>query len=152
MFNLNKVILIGNLGADPEIKHFEGDKMLANVRIATTESYRDKNNIKHEVTEWHDVELWDNLAKVVAQYVRKGDTIYIEGKIKSDTWTDEQGNNRKKVKIRATQMNLVRTAGSSGNTTTSSTTSPSAKGAKSSQNPSLPPIEEISQQDDDLPF
>ncbi|MDW8288330.1 MAG: single-stranded DNA-binding protein, partial [Flammeovirgaceae bacterium] len=103
MFNLNKVILIGNLGADPEIKHFEGDKMLANVRIATTESYRDKNNIKHEVTEWHDVELWDNLAKVVAQYVRKGDTIYIEGKIKSDTWTDEQGNNRKKIKIRATQ-------------------------------------------------
>lgn len=149
MFNLNKVILIGNLGADPEIKHFEGDKMVANIRLATTESYKDKNNIKHEVTEWHDIELWDNLAKIVSQYVRKGDTIYVEGKIKSDTWTDDQGNNRKKVKIRATQMSLVRTAGNTATGGTSPTST--ASSAKSLQNPSSPPIEEISQQDD-LPF
>ncbi|GAB4344030.1 MAG: single-stranded DNA-binding protein [Flammeovirgaceae bacterium] len=141
MAGVNKVILLGNLGADPEVKHFEGDKMVANLRLATTESYRDKNNQKVEVTEWHDVELWDGLAKIASQYLKKGDTIYIEGKIKTDTWVDDQGNNRKKIKVRGTQMTMIKTGTSSG-----------SGGNTNAPKSSSTPVVEDMPQSDDLPF
>jgi single-strand DNA-binding protein len=142
MAGVNKVILLGNLGADPEVKHFEGDKMVANIRLATTESYRDKNNQKVEVTEWHDVELWDGLAKIASQYLKKGDTIYLEGKIKSDSWQDEQGNNRKRIKIRGIQMTMIKTNPTNNN----------SGGNMSNPKSSSTPMVEDSPQSDDLPF
>jgi single-strand DNA-binding protein len=146
MAGVNKVILLGNLGADPEVKHFEGDKMVANIRLATSESYRDKNNQKVEVTEWHEVEFWDGLAKIASQYLKKGDTIYLEGKIKSDSWQDEQGNNRKRIKIKGVQMTMVKT--NSTNTASSS----SSNGNMGTSKPSSTPMVEDSPQSDDLPF
>lgn len=107
MAGVNKVILVGNLGADPEVKHLEGDKVVANLRLATTEAYKDKMGNRVENTEWHDLELWDGQAKIAEQYLKKGSQLFVEGKIKSDTWQDEQGNNRKRMKIRVLSFTML---------------------------------------------
>lgn len=108
MAGVNKVILLGNLGLDPEIRHLESGSTVARVRLATSESYKDKEGNRIENTEWHDLEAWDGLARVIEQYLRQGDTIYVEGKIKSNTWQDDQGNNRKNIRIRILNMNIVK--------------------------------------------
>ncbi|MBS9523334.1 single-stranded DNA-binding protein [Litoribacter ruber] len=113
MAGVNKVILVGNLGADPEVKHLEGDKVVANLRLATTESYKDKMGNRVENTEWHDLELWDGQAKIAEQYLRKGSQIFVEGKIKSDTWQDDQGQNRKRTKIRVLSFTMLGSRGDS---------------------------------------
>jgi single-strand DNA-binding protein len=111
MAGVNKVILVGNLGKDPEVRYLENGSVVANVTIATSESYKDKSGNKIENTEWHDLEMWDGLAKIAEQYLTKGKTIYAEGRIKSDTWQDDQGNNRKKVRIRVQNMTMLGSAG-----------------------------------------
>ncbi len=108
MAGVNKVILLGNLGIDPEVRHLESGSTVANLRIATSEAYKDKEGNRIETTEWHNLEMWDGLARVAEQYLRQGDTIYVEGKIKSRTWQDEQGNNRKDFRIRVLNMNIVK--------------------------------------------
>jgi len=100
MAGVNKVILVGNLGADPEVKYLEGDNVVANISLATTEAYKDRSGNRVEQTEWHDFGTLGQQAKIAEQYLKKGSQIYVEGKIKSDKWTDEQGQNRKKVRIR----------------------------------------------------
>ncbi len=107
MAGVNKVILIGNLGKDPEVRYLESGSVVTNVTLATTESYKDKNGNRVDNTEWHDLEMWDGLAKIAEQYLKKGSSIYVEGKIKSDTWQDEQGNNRKRMKIRVLNMTML---------------------------------------------
>ena len=107
MAGVNKVILVGNLGADPEVKHLEGDKVVANLRLATTEAYKDKSGNRVETTEWHDLELWDGQAKIAEQYLKKGMQLFVEGKIKSDTWQDDQGQNRKRTKIRVLSFTML---------------------------------------------
>jgi single-strand DNA-binding protein len=108
MASVNKVILIGNLGSDPDVRHFDSGSVVANITLATTESYKDKQGNRKDITEWHDIELWEGLAKISEQYLKKGDQIYIEGKIKTDTWQDENGQNRKKVKIRGVNMTMLK--------------------------------------------
>lgn len=105
--SVNKVILIGNLGADPEVKDLEGGKKVANFNIATTERYTDRNGEKQEQTEWHRLELWDGLAGLAQQYLKKGDKVYIEGKLKTDSWQDADGNNRYTTKIRVLSMQFL---------------------------------------------
>lgn len=107
MAGVNKVILLGNLGADPEVKHLEGDKVVANISLATTESYKDRSGNRVDNTEWHDLELWDGQARVAEQYLKKGNQIYVEGKIKTDTWQDDQGNNRRKTRIRVQSFTML---------------------------------------------
>lgn len=107
MAGVNKVILVGNLGADPEVKYLEGDNVVANIRLATTEAYKDRNGNRVEQTEWHDLELWGGQAKIAEQYLKKGMQIYVEGKIKSDTWQDQEGNNRKRTKIRVLSFTML---------------------------------------------
>ncbi len=113
MAGVNKVILVGNLGKDPEVRHLESGSVVANLTLATTEAYKDKNGQRVENTEWHDLELWDGQAKIAEQYLKKGSQIYVEGKIKTDTWQDEQGNNRKKVRIRVLSFTMLGSRGSS---------------------------------------
>ncbi|MCC5921418.1 MAG: single-stranded DNA-binding protein [Cyclobacteriaceae bacterium] len=107
MSGVNKVILVGNLGADPEVKYFDQDNAVARVNLATTERYKDKNGQRQEQTEWHNVELWGGLAKIAETYLKKGMTIYVEGKIKTDQWTDNNGNQRYTTKIRALNMTML---------------------------------------------
>ncbi|MGF7157906.1 single-stranded DNA-binding protein [Bartonella heixiaziensis] len=94
--SLNKVILIGNLGADPEIRRLNSGDQVANLRIATSESWRDRNtNERKERTEWHSIVIFnENLIKVVEQYLKKGSKIYIEGQLQTRKWQDQNGNDR----------------------------------------------------------
>lgn len=94
--SLNKVILIGNLGADPEIRRLNSGDQVANLRIATSESWRDRNtNERKERTEWHSIVIFnENLIKIVEQYVKKGSKIYIEGQLQTRKWHDQNGNDR----------------------------------------------------------
>ena len=107
MAGVNKVILLGRVGQQPEIKYLESGSVVANLSLATSESYKSKDGQKVDSTEWHDLEIWEGLAKVVEQYVNQGDLIYVEGKIKSNVWQDKDGNNRKKQNIRVTTMTMM---------------------------------------------
>ncbi|GHV00150.1 hypothetical protein FACS1894159_05370 [Bacteroidia bacterium] len=105
---LNKVILIGNVGADPEVRSLEGGVKVARIRLATTErSYNRETKEAKEFTEWHNVTLWRNLADVADRFVRKGSQIYIEGGIRSREWTDDAGNKRYGIEIVANEMKLL---------------------------------------------
>ena len=84
MNGVNKVILIGNLGSDPEVRHLSNGSVVANFNIATSESYTNKNGERVTQTEWHRIEIWEGLAKVAEQYLKKGQSVYIEGKIKTE--------------------------------------------------------------------
>jgi len=128
MSGVNKVILLGNLGKDPEIRRLESGSTVANFSIATTETYKDREGQRKDVTEWHDIELWEGLAKIAEQYLKKGDQIYLEGKMKSDTWKDESGNNRKKIKIRGLSMTMLRKGGDTSNETQNNAPSKPSKG------------------------
>ncbi|WP_375584767.1 single-stranded DNA-binding protein [Cyclobacterium xiamenense] len=154
MAGVNKVILVGNLGADPEVKHLEGDKVVANLRLATTEAYKDRNGNRVENTEWHDLELWDGQAKVAEQYLRKGSQIYVEGKIKSDTWQDEQGNNRKKTRIRVLSFTMLgsRNMGQDTASTGSGQATGTSEGMRGNQMAQQPSFENEEDGSDDLPF
>jgi single-strand DNA-binding protein len=107
MAGVNKVILIGNLGSDPEVRHLSTGSVVANFNIATSESYTNKSGEKVTQTEWHRIELWDGLAKVAEQYLKKGNTVYVEGKLRTENWQDNDGNSRTTIRIRATNMNLL---------------------------------------------
>lgn len=107
MAGVNKVILIGNLGSDPEVRHLSSGSVVANFNIATSESYTNKNGEKVTQTEWHRIELWDGLAKVSEQYLKKGQSVYIEGKLKTENWQDNDGNNRTTTRIRGLNMTML---------------------------------------------
>ena len=156
MAGVNKVILLGNLGADPEVKYLEGDNVVANLRLATTESYKDKNGNRIDQTEWHDLELWGPQAKIAEQYLKKGSQIFVEGKIKSDTWQDDQGQNRKRIKVRVINFTMVGGRSESMNANPGATQAPSS--AQPTQRPSVAlsgsgsPDISIDSAEDDLPF
>jgi len=107
MAGVNKVILVGNLGQDPEVRFLSSGSKVANISIATTESYTNKEGQRVDQTEWHRVELWDGLAGIAEQYLKKGNPVYIEGKIRSEEYQDKNGNTARSFKIRATAINLI---------------------------------------------
>ena len=99
MAGVNKVILVGNLGKDPEVRHLEGGTAVANFSLATSETYKDKSGQRIEQTEWHNIVVWRGLADIAEKYLKKGMTIYIEGKLRSRTWDDKEGNKRYTTEI-----------------------------------------------------
>lgn len=105
---VNKVILVGNVGMDPEVRTLEGGAKVARIRLATTERLFDRqSNSSKEHTEWHTVTLWRGLADVVDRFVRKGSQIYIEGRLRTREWTDKDGNKRYTTEVLADSMNLL---------------------------------------------
>ena len=105
---INKVILVGNVGSDPEVRTTESGVKVANLRLATTERIFDRqNNTAKEHTEWHTIVLWRGLADVVDRFVRKGSQIYIEGSLRSREWTDRENNKRSSVEIVASDLKLL---------------------------------------------
>ncbi len=112
---LNKVMLIGNLGADPEIRYTAGGAAVANARLATTDSWRDKDSGEtQERTEWHRVVFFGRLAEVVEQYVKKGSQIYIEGRLQTRKWQDKDGNDKFNTEIVASEMQMLGGRGAGG--------------------------------------
>lgn len=145
--SVNKVILIGNLGKDPEVRHLENGSSVANFSIATSESYTDKNTGERKViTDWHNIVVWRGLAKVVEQYLKKGMKVYIEGKLKTRTWQDEQGNNRYSTEVIADNMTMLTSKLESQNQSNSNY--PPSK----ETNPVTPVKEIKAEPEDDLPF
>ena len=108
MASINKVILVGNLGADPEMRTMPNGDAVANIRLATTESWKDKaTGEKKELTEWHRVIFYRKLAEVVGQYLKKGAAIYIEGRIRTRKWQDKEGQERYTTEIEASEMQML---------------------------------------------
>jgi len=105
MASVNRVVLIGNLGKDPEIRYTQAGEPIANFSLATNESWTDKSGQKQERTEWHRVEVFGKPAQVVRDYLTKGRQVYIEGSIRYDEWTDKDGNKRNTTKIRVSGPN-----------------------------------------------
>ena len=108
MSGVNKVILLGNLGKDPEVRHLENGTAVANFSLATSESYKDRNSgEKKTITEWHNVVAWRGLAEVAEKYLNKGDQVYIEGKIRTRQWDDKDGNKRYTTEIVTDNMTML---------------------------------------------
>jgi len=107
MASVNKVILVGHLGRDPEVRYTEDDKTIANVSIATSETWKDKSGEKQEKTEWHRVAFFGKLADVVGQYLVKGSQVYVEGRLQTRKWQDKDGQDRYTTEIVADRMQML---------------------------------------------
>lgn len=108
MASVNKVILVGNLGADPETRYMPNGDAVCNIRLATTESWKDKQSgEKKELTEWHRVVFYRKLAEIAGQYLKKGSQVYLEGRIRTRKWTDKEGQERYTTEIEANEMQML---------------------------------------------
>ena len=105
--SVKKVLLIGNVGRDPEVRHLDKGVTVANFPLATSESYTSKNGEKVTTTEWHNIVVWRGLADVVNKYVKKGDRLYLEGKIRTRSWVDKEGNKRYTTEIFVDNMEML---------------------------------------------
>lgn len=107
MASINKAIIIGNLGNDPEVRYSSGGDAIANMNIATTYSWKDKNGDKQEKTEWHRVVMFGKLAEICGEYLKKGSQVYIEGKLQTRKWTDKSDIERYTTEIVADRMQML---------------------------------------------
>lgn len=150
--SINKVILIGNLGKDPEVRKLENGATLARFSVATSESYVDKTTGEKRVnTEWHNITVWRGLAEVAEKYLKKGHKVYIEGKLKTRNWQDETGNTRYATDIIADNMTMLTSKAEA-----ESMPSSGGGNAYPTQQPTTPnqPLADnmMSEDTDDLPF
>jgi len=157
---LNKVQLIGNAGNDPDVKTFQNGGKVANFRIATSETYKDKAGVKQEKTEWHSVACFDKVADIVEKYLRKGNQLYLEGKIQTRQWEDKDKVKRYTTEIVAQTIRLLGgkknndgTSETSAEATSASATQSSKKATPASAKAtvSTPPLD-VPEDDSDLPF
>ena len=146
MPSVNKVILMGNLGRDPEVRFMPNGDAVCNFSIATTDSWKDKAGERQEKTEWHNIVAWRGLAEIAEKYLKKGAKVYIEGKLKTRTWQDKEGNNRYSTEVITDNLTML------GSTAESMGSSNLVKPVENESKPS--PEKEFSSPDenDDLPF
>ena len=150
MASVNKVILVGNLGRDPEMRTFPSGDQVANVTIATTDKWRDKNTGENkEATEWHRVSFHGRLAEIVGQYLRKGSQVYVEGSLRTRKWTDQSGQERYATEIRADSMQML---GGRGDGEGSQRPAPRAAPAPRPAPPPTAAGSGFEDMDDDIPF
>ncbi|HNQ11678.1 MAG TPA: single-stranded DNA-binding protein [Bacteroidia bacterium] len=107
MSGINKVILIGNLGKDPEVKYVDGNIPVAKFPLATSETYKNRDGQKVDNTEWHNIVLWRGLAEVAEKYLKKGMLVFIEGKIKTRSWEDKDGNKKYMTEINGENLTIL---------------------------------------------
>ena len=147
MPSVNRVILIGNLGRDPEIRYTQGGEPIANFSLATSERWTGKDGQKQERTDWHRVEVFGKQAQVVRDYLSKGRSVYVEGQIRYEGWTDKDGNKRTGTRIRVNQFNgrivLLGGRGEGGG---------GPRGGGQEPDEGGPPAEDFKVSDDDVPF
>jgi single-strand DNA-binding protein len=150
---VNKVILIGNLGQDPEVKYMPNGGAVTNVTVATSESWKDKNTGEQkENTEWHRVVFFRRLAEIAGEYLKKGSKVYIEGRLQTRKWQDQQGNDRYTTEIIANDMQMLDSRGGGGGGGFNQSSGQSS-GQSSSQQPAAAPAGGgFDDFDDDIPF
>jgi single-strand DNA-binding protein len=141
--SLNKVLLIGNLGSDPEVRYTAGGQAVANFTMATNESWKDKAGEKQERVEWHRITVWGKLAELCGEYLNKGRKAYVEGRLQTREWKDKEGNDRQTTEVVA--ENVIFLGGAEGGS------KGKGKGKKVEEAPGLP-IAPPSAADDDIPF
>ncbi len=142
--SVNKVILVGNVGKDPEARQLNSGSWVVNFPLATSEYYRDRDGNRQEITEWHNVEVWDNLAETVRKYVKKGSMLYVEGRIRTNKWEDkETGQPRSNKQIRANVVTFLNSVGQGDNSGSGASNTPAENGSGNETNAS---------DADDLPF
>lgn len=145
MAGVNKVILVGNLGKDPEVRHLDNGRAVANFSIATSETYKNKQGERVTNTEWHNIVLWSPLAEIAEKYLKKGNQVYIEGKLTTRSWDDQEGNKRYTTEVVGREMTLL---GSKAENQGGDSSMGSNSGAKATS-----PVSSIPEDDtDDLPF
>ena len=140
MRGVNKVILVGNLGRDPEVRYIKDGTAVANLRLATSETWNDQNGQKQERTEWHRIVAWGKLAEIAKEYMSKGRQIYVEGKLQTRSWDDRDGNKRYTTEVKADQMIMLGTRGDS------------AVGRDTPTPPPEPAAAPFEAKEDDVPF
>lgn len=148
--SVNKVILIGNLGKDPEVRRLENGAVVANFSIATSETYVDRTTgERKDNTDWHNVVVWRGLAEVVEKYVKKGTKVYVEGKLKTRSWTDQQGATRYTTEVVADELTILTPRGEQGQSMNSAPT----QAPYPTNEPQAPsPMNLEMDPNDDLPF
>jgi single-strand DNA-binding protein len=155
MAGVNKAILVGNLGRDPELRYTQNGQAVVNFTLATSENWTDKSGEKVERTEWHRVVVWGKTGEMCAQYLSKGRTVYVEGRIQTREWEDKDGNKRYTTEINAQTVNFIGPRGSSGDAGPSGGTGGGTGGGRqggseaSSSGPANDPGPPV---DDDIPF
>lgn len=151
---INKVILIGNLGNDPDVRYTSGGSPVANISLATSETWRDKETgDQQERTEWHRIVFFGRLAEIVDEYLRKGSKVYVEGRLQTRKWQDKDGNDRYTTEIIANEMQMLDSKGSSGDFTR--TPEPGEGARAQTPRPAAPgnnPGDSSEFVDDDIPF
>ena len=154
--SVNKVILVGNLGQNPETRYTQAGGAVVNMRIATTERFTDKSGQKQERTEWHRVEVFGKTAQVVRDYCSKGKQVYLEGSIRYDEWTDKDGNKRNTTKIRVSGPNsrlvLLGSRGEGGGPGGGGPGGGGGGRGAAEKEPGAPPADDFQASDDDVPF
>ena len=146
---INRVILIGNLGQDPETRSLPSGKPVTNLRIATSESWKDKQTgEQREQTEWHTVVMFDRLAEIAAQYLRKGSSVYIEGRLRTRKWQDKEGRDRYTTEIQANEMQML---GGRGEAAGPNSIEETRRSPTSSTGPKVTTHDSFSEEDD-IPF
>ncbi len=149
MGSVNKVILVGNLGRDSELRYTPGGAAVATLNLATTEVWNDRNNQRQEKTEWHRVVLWGKQAESLQEYLTKGKQIYVEGRLQTRQWDDKDGNKRYTTEIKADRITLLG-GGSGGGSARAGGGGMDRGGAQMGSGMDEPPMEPIT--DDDIPF
>lgn len=147
MSGINKVILVGNLGKDPEVRHLDQGVTVAKFPLATSETYKKQDGTKVETTEWHNVVMWRGLAESAERFLRKGSLVYIEGKIRTRSWDDKEGNKRYATEIVADVMTMLGRRPDDAHSTATAAATDYTK-------PSIenPPVSTAPETGDDLPF
>jgi len=153
MAGINKVILVGNLGKDPEVRYLEGGTAVANFPIATSETFKDKASGERKTnTEWHNIVVWRGLAEIAEKYLKKGSQIYLEGKLRTRQWQDKDGNNRYTTEIIADNLQMLGRKDES-SAPVAMTTSNAPVNTPAKAKPAAPSeIDKSTNEVDDLPF
>ena len=149
---INKVILVGHLGKDPEVKYLPSGSAVANITVATSESWKDKQSgDKQERTEWHNVVFFNRLAEIVGEYLKKGAQIYVEGSLRTRKWQDKEGKDRYTTEIVASEMQMLGGRQGAGGGASSSYSDSAPLSSRSSAGPAAP-AGGMPDFDDDIPF
>ena len=146
MAGVNKAIIIGNLGRDPEIKYTQSNVPLATFRVATTENWKDQSGEWQERTEWHRIVIFGKLGEIASQYLKKGSQVYIEGKLQTRKWQDKNGNDRYTTEIIANEMQMLGSRGGGGSAEFGGSSSSASRPA------ATPAAATADDFDDDIPF
>ena len=150
--SFNKIIIVGNLGRDPELRYTPQGVAVCDFSMATNERKRDKSGEMHEVATWFRVTLWRNQAENAAKYLKKGSQVFIEGRLSQEEWTDRDGNNRQTLAVQATDMHFIGSRGDAPSGDSGGDSEPEFAGPASTQESSAPPITRAATADDDIPF